>query len=206
MKIRRWCLPLAGSLVLLLGACSEPQAPVKKAEEKPVPVTGDSALFKMFQVAHTWDARPEVLKLTSSRAADVPEERGKAPVWECTFVSRALNRSRTFTYSVVELLPNLHKGVFQVAEDAYTFPKNASSTPFSIEAVKIDTDQAYQTALEKAGDYEKKNPGKPIIFVLELTPRYPAPAWRVIWGESPSTSNFSVFVDAGTGKFLEVMH
>jgi len=28
----------------------------------------------------------------------------------------------------------------------------------------------------------------------------------VIWGESVSSSSFSVFVDATTGDFLEVMH
>ena len=197
---------MVGSLVLLLAGCSEPPAPVKKAEEKPVPVTGDTALFKMFQVAHTWDPRPEVLKLTSSHVADVPEERGKAAAWECTFVSRSQNRLRTYTYSVVELLPNLHKGVFMTGEEAYSFTAKNPDTSFAIEAVKIDTDQAYQTALTKADEYEKKNPGKPITLVLEMTPRFPAPAWRVIWGESASTSSFSVFVDANSGKFLEVMH
>ncbi len=205
MKSGWFHLPLVSCVLLLLAGCSQPPAPVKKAEEKPVPVTGESALFKMFQVAHTWDPRPEILKLTSSRIADAPEERGKAYAWECTFVSRTLNRSRTFTYSVIELLPNLHKGVFGVGEDAYSF-SNKTSTPFAIEAVKIDTDQAYQTALTKAEDYDRKNPNKPIIFILEMTSRYPGPTWRVIWGESASTSNFSVFVDANSGKFLEVMH
>src|SRR5438876_151399 len=29
--------------------------------------------------------------------------------------------------------------------------------------------------------------------------------WRVIWGDSVGTSNFSVFVDATTGEYLETM-
>jgi hypothetical protein len=30
--------------------------------------------------------------------------------------------------------------------------------------------------------------------------------WRVIWGESVSTSNFSIYVDANQGKYLDKMH
>ena len=29
--------------------------------------------------------------------------------------------------------------------------------------------------------------------------------WRVVWGDSVGTSNFSVFVDATTGEYLETM-
>jgi len=101
------------------------------------------------------------------------------------------------------VLPTLHKGVFSVAEDAFS---PAKGTPFLIEGVKVDTDKAYETALTKAADYEKKSPGKPITLILELTPRHPDPTWRVIWGESVGSSNFSVFIDATTGEFLEVMH
>jgi hypothetical protein len=28
----------------------------------------------------------------------------------------------------------------------------------------------------------------------------------VIWGESAGTSNFSIFVDASTGQYLETIH
>jgi len=205
MKIRRWYLAFAGCLVLLLSACSEPAPPVKKTEEKPEPVTGESALFKMFQVARTWDPRVQVLKLTSSHVADVPEERGKAAAWEGVFVSPTQSRSRTYTFSVVEQLPNLHKGVFSTGDEPFSGIKGESQ-PFLIDLLKIDSDKAYETALTKAGDYEKKNPGKPITLILEFTKRHPDPTWRVIWGESAGTSSFSVYVDASTGNFLEVMH
>jgi hypothetical protein len=195
--------------MLLLSGCSEQPAaaPVKKAEEKPEPVTGLSALFKIFQVARSWDPRIQILKLTSGHLNEVPEVRGKAASWEGMFVSPAQARSRTYTFSVIELLPNLHKGVFSVAEEAFSGAKGTSK-PFLIEGAKIDTDKAYETALAKpeAAAYDKKNPGKPITLILELTPRHPDPTWRVIWGESVSSSSFSVFVDATTGDFLEVMH
>ena len=205
--MKRILLPFAAGFVLLLSSCSDQPAatPVKKAEEKPEPVTGQTALFKMFQSARSWDPRVQVLKLTSSHVTEVPEVRGKAAAWEGVFVSPTQARSKTFTYSVVELLPNLHKGVFGVAEEAYTAPKRGP-VPFLIEGAKIDTDKAYETALTKATEYEKKNPGKVITFILELDPRHPDPTWRVVWGESLSSSNFSVYVDATTGEFLEVMH
>lgn len=204
--MRSLLLPLAGSVALLLSGCSEPPAaPVKKVEEKPEPVTGQTALFKTFQVARSWDPRVQILKLSSTHLNEVPEVRGKAAAWEGTFVSPTEGQSRTYTYSVIELLPNLHKGVFSVGQEAFSESKG-SSKPFLIEAAQIDSDKAYTTALAHAADYEKKNPDKPITLILELTPRHLRPTWRVIWGESVSSSNFSVFVDATTGDFLEVMH
>ena len=74
-------------------------------------------------------------------------------------------------------------------------------------AVKIDTPAAYKTALANGGaEYDKKTPGKPISLLIEKVDKYPDPVWRVIWGESVSTSGFSVYVDASTGDFKEKLH
>ena len=43
-------------------------------------------------------------------------------------------------------------------------------------------------------------------FLGKFTPRFPDTTWRVVWGESVGTSDYSVFVDASTGQFLERMH
>ena len=75
-----------------------------------------------------------------------------------------------------------------------------------IAAAKIDSPKAHETALTKAADYEKKHPGMPISYVLELTSRYPDAAWRVIWGESAGTSDYSILVDASTGVYVETIH
>jgi hypothetical protein len=56
--------------------------------------------------------------------------------------------------------------------------------------------------MKKGSDYARKNPGKPLKFLLEKTARFPDPAWRVFWGESVSTSAYSIFVDAVTGQYL----
>jgi len=38
-------------------------------------------------------------------------------------------------------------------------------------------------------------------FILEYTARYPNPSWRIYWGDSVSTAEWSVFVDAATGAY-----
>jgi hypothetical protein len=197
----------AAALALSLTSCSEqPSAPPdKKAEAKPEPLSGQSALFKMYQVARAWSADCQVLKLASMHLTEVPDEPGKAGGWQGTLISPSKGTARSYTWSAIDSVEsNLHKGVFQTGEQAYS--ATSSSKPFLIAAVKTDTTDALQTAKEKAVDYEKKNPGKPITFLLEQTNRFPGPAWRVVWGESVGTSAFSVFVDAMTGSYLSTMH
>ena len=207
--MKKLILTVSTGLFLLLAACSE--APKPAAEKKappppPEPVTGQSALFKMFQVARTWAPDLEVLKMVSMPLPDVKAEPGKAPAWQATFVSPSLQKARSYTFSVVEGEGTLHKGVFAGSEEAFAGPRGVTK-PFTIQAIKIDTDAAYKTALENKGaDYDKKNPGKPITFLLEKNNKFPDPSWRVIWGESVGTSNFSVYVDCSTGAFQEIFH
>ncbi|MDR3701961.1 MAG: hypothetical protein P4L56_20090 [Candidatus Sulfopaludibacter sp.] len=202
-------LPLLLAGLLLLTACSEQPATTQKKEPEkpPEPVTGLSALYKMYQVARTWDPRADVLKMESMHSPDIPETPGKAGIWGATFVSPTQGRSHSYTFSLIEQMPSLHKGVFQVADEVYAGPKGVTSS-FLIAAVKTDTDAAYQTAKlqPKAIEYDKKFPGKVITILLEKNNRFPDPVWRVVWGESTGTANFSIFVDATSGGFLEIMH
>jgi hypothetical protein len=192
---------------LLLVSCSEqPQPAAKKEPAKAAePVTGKSALYKMYQKARaSWSGDARVLKMNSILVTDVPQVPGKAGAWQATFTSESLGRARTYTYSVVEQEGNLHEGVFEMQEERSGSEGAASS--FDIRAVSADTDAAYQTALANAGGYDKKNPGMTISFVLERVAKYADPVWRVIWGESAGTSSFSVYVNASQGTFLEKMH
>src|SRR6266571_4086315 len=208
MPMRKLTLPISCALFLVLLACSEtPQTAAKKEPEKPAePVTGQSALYRMYGAARTWASDAQVLKLTSSLLSEVPDvPRAKAAAWEATFTSANRSQSRSYTYSIIEVPPLLHKGVFAGLEGGWSGPRG-NTTPFLIAAVKIDTDTAYQTALKNGGaEYDKKNPGKPITILLEKNTKFPDPVWRIIWGESLGTSNFSVFVDASTGDFKEKM-
>jgi hypothetical protein len=197
----------ASALLVLLSACSQAPQTAQKKEPAPPPepVTGQSALYKMYQVARGWaGADIEVLKMNSIPLPDIKPEPGKSGAWQATFVSASKGRARSYTYSIIEGEGNLHKGVFAGLEEGWSGPRGVTK-PFPIIAVKVDTDAAYKTAFEKGKDYDKKNPGKPISVLLEKNNKFPDPSWRIIWGESVGTSNFSVFVDASTGGFQETM-
>jgi hypothetical protein len=206
--MRNVLLPISAAICLLLTGCSEnTPAPKKKEAEKVEPVTGQSALFKMYQVARSWAPDAQVLKMNSMPLSEVPTvPPGTAAAWEATFVSASGGKARRYTYSIVESEGNLHKGVFPGQDESWSGARG-NNTPFLMLAVKVDTDAAYKTALANGGEeYDKKNPGKPIAFTLEKIAKFPDPVWRVIWGESASTSNFSVYVDAMTGEYKEKMH
>ena len=194
-------------LTLILTACSEatkPSGEQPKEPEKPAePITGRRAFHQTLVAARTWAPDVEVLSLSSIHMEGVQEEPGKTGAWQATFVSPSRGKAKMFTNSVVEGAGNLHKGVFAGLEENYM--ARGQAKPFNVAAIKTDSDEVYKTALEHGTEYSKKNPNLPISFVLELTPRFPNPAWRVIWGESVSSSNFSIFVDASTGRYLQTM-
>lgn len=203
--MRKLVVPICSALLLLTSCDTTPEKKAeKKKEEKAEPVTGQSALFKMYQAARSWAPDAQALKMNSIPLSEVPTvPPGTAAAWQATFTSAAKSQARTWTYSIVESSGNLHKGVFAGIEEGYSGPRGVNS-PFPMLAIKIDTDAAYKTALANGGaDYDKKNPGKPISFLLEKVTKHPDPVWRVIWGESVGTSNFSVYVDASTGDFKE---
>jgi hypothetical protein len=201
------------ALLAILTACSDtPTATttaVKKEPEKVEPVTGQTAVFKMYQMARSWASDSQVMKMQSMRLTEVKDgPPGTAPAWQATFVSQAKSQARSYTYSIVEGEGNLHKGAFAGPEEGWSGNRGITSS-FLMAAIKVDTDAAYKTAMETprshAAEYDKKNPGKPIAILLEKTNKHPDPAWRIIWGESAGTSNFSVLIDASTGEYLETL-
>jgi hypothetical protein len=209
--MRKLTIVSAAALFAILSACSETPAPVAKKEpEKLEPATGQSALFRMYQMARSWGGLDtQVLKMQSMRIPEVKDTPpGTAGAWQATLVSAAKGQSRDYTFSIVEGEGNLHKGAFAGPESGWSGSRGIES-PFPMAAVKVDSDTAYKKAMEtpasKAADYDKKNPGKPITVLLEKTSKHPDPVWRIIWGESAGTSNFSVLIDASTGDYLETM-
>lgn len=195
--------------LLVLAACSEaPKTETAKKEpaKPPEPLTGRQAFQMMYPQARLWAPDAQPLRVRNLQVTGVQAEKGKAGAWEAMFVSPSKGKSRVFTYSVVEAEGNLHQGVFGGIDDDYSVTAQHSSQPFLIVALKTDSDQAYDAAAKVSADYIKKNPDKPVSFLLELTKRYPDVTWRVIWGDSISTSDYSVFVDASTGKVVAEAH
>ena len=201
----RFLIPI---LALAMVGCSDSPKPVEKAKEpaKPAePVTGRYALYQMYQVARTWAGDVEIIQLNNIPITEVKATESKSGAWQATFVSRSLSKAKVYTYAVVEVSPTLHKGVFAGLDESYSGPRGQTK-PFPIMAAKIDTDAAWETAKKESEAYMKKNPNRPVNYQLELTARYPDPAWRVIFGESVGTSDYSVFVDAVTGLYLGRIH
>jgi hypothetical protein len=201
----------AVSMTLLFSACSDnsEKAVQKAPAPPPEAVTGSSAFFQMYAAARGgWALDLQPLRLTSIHLPQVKAVPGKAGAWQATFVSPSHLRARSYTYSVIEAEGNLHQGVFAGNDESWAGPR-APVQPFLVAALKKDSDFAYKVALEKgkrAEEYAKAHPDMTVTFLLEQNKRFTQLTWRVIWGESVGTSNYSVFVDATTGEYLETMH
>jgi len=194
---------LAVSLLATLSACSNSeQVAEKKAEAAPLdPRTGREAFQSMYVAARGWQHDATPLQLKNIPLTAVKAEPGKSGAWQAIFVSPAAGRARTYTWCAIEMEGNLHKGVFAGPDESWSGP-GGESQPFLAVALKVDSDEALKTAIAKSEDYVKKHPNAPVIFLLEQNPRFPDLSWRVLWGESIATSDYSVFVDATTGDLL----
>ena len=198
------CLPL---FMLLAGCSSEAPKVAEKSKEAakpPEPVSAQYAFHQMYLAARNWAPDAQPLRLSNVPLPEFKEVQGKAGAWQASFVSDRLGRAKTFTYAVMEGPGNLHKGVFAGLEEGWSGPRGQAK-PFLVAAFKVDASTALETALKRSAEYVKKHPDMPINFLLELTPRFPNPNWRVIWGESVGTSNYSILIDATTGEYKQTL-
>src|SRR3989442_14746173 len=174
-------LPLVVAFLLVLPERGDPRNRKEKrpaeAAKRAEPVTGRYALNQMYLAARAaLGSDVEPLQCISINLQEVKTVPGKAAAWRCTFVSARAGKAKDYTYSVVESMGNLHKGVFAGLDESWSGPRGAAK-PFIMAAIKTDTDAAYEVAAKKAKDYEKKNPGKSILFTLEKIDKFPDPAW-----------------------------
>jgi hypothetical protein len=205
------CFVLWFALLVLsfLAACSEQTAkkPAKgtASTTPPQPVTARFAFQRMSMQARLWAADSQPLRISSANLKEVPSVAGKYAVWHSTFVSAQLKKARSFSYSVVDSPGNAQQGVFRWREESWSGP-TGQAQPFPIQMLKVDSDEAYATAAKESKDYRKKHPEMSVHFLLEYTPRFPLPTWRVFWGETLGSSQYSVFVDCTSGRYLQTLH
>ena len=195
MKI--W-FPVAAAFLLV--ACND--APVaKKAPEKPLePLTGRQAFYQTYPQAHTWATDAQPLRVRSMELTELKVEGAKAAAWEVTYASAGKGRSRIYTWCAIEAAGGLHRGVFASQEESWR--AGGADKTFVIQALKIDTPEALETAISHSQVYFKNPAAKPAPkFALECTSRFPDPVWRIYWGDSVSTAEWSVFIDAATGTY-----
>lgn len=202
---RRAVLALAAAVFSVACSSSTTTTTKTKEPEKPAePVTARYAFYQMFISARSWAPDVQGLRVRNIRIQDIKTEPGQSGAWEAVFVSPSRAKARAYTYSVVEGEGNLHKGVFGNIEENWSGSR-PQAQPWNTQAFKIDSDAAYEAALKKSAEYAKNNPDKPLSFLLEQTDRHAYLTWRVIWGDSVTTSNYSIYVNASTGTYIETM-
>ncbi len=192
--------------VVSCSSAPEPSATEQEEAPPPEPIDGQAAFFRMFPAARQWAADAEGLRLESIKIEQVKSADGKFGAWRASFYSPSRQRMSTFNFAVVEVGGKLRKGVFQDHEESYS--PNSLAHPWLPAALQTSSEAAYQTAMEQpeTKEYVAKNPDVPVMVLLEQTDRHRDLAWRIVWGFSVSTSAYSVFVDASTGGFMEIMH
>jgi len=191
---------VVAAVCVLLTCCSDPPKP-KEPEKPPVPVTGRHALQQMYISARTWAQDLQIASMTSMHFTQVPPEKGKAGGWQVIFVSPSLQQSRMYTWSAAEISTSIHKGIRDERPSSWSGGKI-----FPIDAVKVDTDTAYETAVKKVAKYAEANPNMAVMYQLQMSQQVNDAVWRVIWGESVSTSSNSVLVSASTGEYMGTLH
>ena len=208
-----YCLRLSRYLllrILLFGmvACigpSERKPDKPQPSAPPQPVTARFAFQRMYIQAKTWSADAQPVQVGNLNLKGVPCVGGKCVAWRATFVSAQLRKALTYTFSVVNSPGVIHEGAMAGRDEPWSGP-TGQWRPFIYQMLKVDSDQAYQAAVKESAPYLRKHPDLPVQFMLEFAGRFPIPAWRVMWGETIGSSNYSVFVDSISGKYLQTSH
>ena len=192
---------LAAAAAALLAGCSEePKTAQKAPEAPPAPISGRQAFQYVYGSARLWAPDAQPLAIRSLNVAGVKSEKGKAGGWEAVFVSESMAMGRTYTWSAVET-EGLHKGVF--ARPRQAWHPGGPESPFSAAEIKTDTPEALETATKASAEYlEKPGQRPPVNFLLDVSGRFPGPAWRVMWGNTISSAEYVATIDAATGKLL----
>ncbi len=202
---REWasvCLAGSGG-GLFLASCggSAVNAPVEPPPP-PEPVSALRAFTFAFGKARTKAPDLEVFTISNLNLEGVPSEGGKAGAWQFQFVSPSKGAIYSMRYAVVDELPSFREGAWDSGSQSYS-PRGMRAKPFPIQALRCDSTTAYEIAVENASDYLKKADLPPVNFMLEHTDMYALPTWRVYWGTSLSTAEYSVYIDANQSKFLK---
>jgi len=185
---------------LLLAGCSSPTETTKSEPKKaPEPLTGRQAIQATFPTARGWSPDATLFRARNLNLAGYPSKEGKAIAWEVTYISPSKAAMRSYNWSAVEL-GSVHEGVFGGPQQSWQQGREA---PVEMSLLGKDTPDLFHTAMDAAEDFLKTKGEKPAMtFQLESNPRFPGATWQVMWGNSAGVAQYSVFLDAGSGKLL----
>jgi hypothetical protein len=187
------------SSLILAGCSSAPEPKVEK--KKPEPVSGLRALYDMYTHARPWAQDLQVVRLRSIHVDQVAPQPGKAGAWQAVFASPSLGQQRAYTLSTIDASTSLRQGIFADAPNSL----GRDAQPFVLAGARIDTPEAWETAIKHSDDYDTKHPGTVITWLLQLSHSRNEPVWQVIWGESEASSAFSIVIEAATGRYLQTI-
>lgn len=192
--------PIA-SLALFLAACSSPTETATKTEPKkaPEPLSGRQAIQATFPTARTWAPDAQLFRARNYNLPGYPSSQGKAVAWEITYVSPAKASMRSYSWSAVEL-GSVHEGVYGGPQQSW---RQGREAPIDMSQLGVDTTDLLKAAEEAAAEYLKR-PGEkpPVTYQLESNPRFTSPSWAVMWGNTPGTAQYVIYLDAKSGKLL----
>ena len=157
------------SLAALTACTSEPVKPAESAPKGPELLGGRSAFQKGFVAARGWAPDGKCYRIESMVTTDGGNGRtGKWAVWRSSFASAAQRSTKSYTWSGSGADGAPARGVNPNPEDSYN-PTNSSTQTFDVNFLKIDSGQAFATALEA---WRRQNSGKgprhPHLLYLRL--------------------------------------
>jgi hypothetical protein len=198
---------LAVLLAFLAGCSSESSKPAESAQpEQPKTdlLTARSAFQKLYVSARGWapDAKP--YRIESIATTDANGHDGKWAEWKASFASATQRSEKTYTWSGSIAQGAPERGVSFGHEDSYT-PTNSSTQVFDMAFLKIDSDQAFDTAQKHGGDKVlEKAADSPVSYICDWNHNTNELIWHVIYGISQSDAKLTVSVNASTGEFMRV--
>lgn len=198
---------LAAALLALLTACSsEPSKPAEalKPEPKgPELIAARSAFQKLYVAARGWNPDAKPYRIESVVTTDGNGHDGKCAIWKTSFGSAAQRSAKTYTWSGSAAEGAPERGVSPSHEDSYS-ATNSSTQVFDMAFLKIDSDQALETANKHGGDKVlEKAPDIPVTYVCDWNHNTNQLVWHVIYGASGG-QKLAVSVDASSGEFIRV--
>lgn len=199
---------LTAMLLATLTSCtSEPSKPAEEAKPEPKGpemLTARSAFQKLYVAARSWNVDAKPYRIESIVTSDGNGHDGKWAVWRASFASPAQRSEKTYTWSGSSANGAPARGVNPGIEDSYS-ATNASTQIFDMAFLKIDSDQAEQTAEKHGGDkILEKAPNTPVTYVCDWNHNTNELVWHVMFGSSREDAKLTVSVNASTGEFIRV--
>lgn len=199
-------IPVALTLAAL-SACSSGSKPAEpeKPEVKPPDLVGARTGFqKCYVAARSWNLDAKPYRIESAATSEGNGRDGKWAVWRSSFASATARSEKTFTWSGSNADGAPARGVNPGIEDSYS-ASNASTQVFDPQFLKIDSDQALETAKKHGGDKVlTEAPDTPVMYVCDWNRNTNQLVWHVIFGQMREGAKLVVSVDASTGEFIRV--